>query len=157
MTRITNFGRKRTYVQAGFTDDAHVEEPQASTSTLQSESHSHGQSPPTKKRKRTKKPKVYGASDDNGGESARSPEGEAQADSQRNVAPKNMLKGQRKTKGRSTIANKCRFILKAFSPARSCPTLRGKTPEANCRKICRHDLFCMSPEGARCKGLSDYT
>ena len=63
MTRVTNFGRKRTYVAAGF-----ASEPQESTSTPQ-ESHNAvdigdkqetDQPPPKKKRKRTKMSKRDG-------------------------------------------------------------------------------------------------
>jgi zinc finger CCHC domain-containing protein 9 len=107
MTRITNFGRKRTHVQAGFTNDALVEpaEPQASTSTLPSEAEPHGQVPPKKKRKRTEQPDESG---DNDGESARSTEGRVQdavGSEQAKVAPKTKLKGQRKIKSRSIIAS----------------------------------------------------
>ncbi|KAJ7109442.1 hypothetical protein C8R44DRAFT_802528 [Mycena epipterygia] len=50
MTRITNFGIKRTYVQAGFADAAAVEEPVASEPA----SEAQPVPPPKKKRKRTK-------------------------------------------------------------------------------------------------------
>jgi hypothetical protein len=160
MTRITNFGRKRTYVEAGFANDALVEEPaepQASTSTLPSESQPRDQAPPKKKRKRTKKPKESGGND---GEGAQSTEGKTQdvgSSEQAKPAPKKKPKAQRKTKGRSIIVSKCHSILKAFSSARSCTTLRNETPETDCGEACRHDLFCMSTKRASSKRLPDNT
>ncbi|KAJ6596959.1 hypothetical protein DFH09DRAFT_107080 [Mycena vulgaris] len=50
MTRVTNFGIKRTYVQAGFSETAAVEEPVAAEPT----SEAQPAPPPKKKRKRTK-------------------------------------------------------------------------------------------------------
>lgn len=103
MTRITDFGRKRTHVQAGFPDDsAPVEEsaePQASTSTLPPESQPQDQVPPKKKRKRTKKPKENGddgedlkTQDTGGSETAK-------------VAPKKKPKDKRKIKSISFAAS----------------------------------------------------
>ncbi|OJA20537.1 hypothetical protein AZE42_01601 [Rhizopogon vesiculosus] len=143
MTRVTNFGRKRTYVEAGFTNDALAEEsaePQASTSALPSES---DQAHPKTKRKRTKKPKE---SDGNDGESARSTEGKAQdavGSEQAKVAPKKKPKGQRKTKVRPDPAQRsetrrqkriaerhadttCFACRLKGHPAKDCPTTRNK-------------------------------
>jgi len=63
MTRITNFGRKRTYVEAGFNNDPlegdGVNEPSVGNMEATSkESNLTADAPPPKKRKRTKKPKA---------------------------------------------------------------------------------------------------
>jgi hypothetical protein len=109
MTRITDFGRKRTHVQAGFPDDSEPAqeptEPHASTSTLPSESQPHDQVPPKKKRKRTKKPKENG---DEGGEKAGPSEDKAQDtvnSEAAKVVPKKKLKDKRKPKSRSFAVN----------------------------------------------------
>jgi zinc finger CCHC domain-containing protein 9 len=96
MTRITDFGRKRTHVQAGFPDDSErVEEPaepQASTSTLPSESQPQDQVPPKKKRKRTKKPK------ENGGDGEDLKTEDAGGSETAIAAPKKKAKDKRKQK-----------------------------------------------------------
>lgn len=96
MTRITDFGRKRTHVQAGFHDDSErVEEPaepQASTSTLPSESQPQDQVPPKKKRKRTKKPK------ENGGDGEDLKTEDAGGSETAKAAPKKKAKDKRKQK-----------------------------------------------------------
>jgi zinc finger CCHC domain-containing protein 9 len=109
MTRITDFGRKRTHVQAGFPDDSEPAqeptEPHASTSTLPSESQPHDQVPPKKKRKRTKKPKENG---DESGEKAGPSEDKAQDtvnSEAAKVVPKKKLKDKRKPKSRSFAVN----------------------------------------------------
>ncbi|KAH7913282.1 hypothetical protein BJ138DRAFT_657062 [Hygrophoropsis aurantiaca] len=70
MTRITNFGRKRTYVEAGFSAEAaadselarDVEPSQETTSTHRAADPTDSTSDPSKKkRKRTKKPKADGS------------------------------------------------------------------------------------------------
>lgn len=102
MTRITDFGRKRTHVEAGFEEPI---EPQASTSTLPSESQPHdNQVPPQKKRKRTKKPK------ESGGEGEVEGKGKVEAQDAGDpgtakVEPKKKLKDKRKPKCRSFTAS----------------------------------------------------
>lgn len=60
MTRVTNLGRKRTYIEAGFSHNAEAEDPDRllgndpPASNLDKEA---TDPPPKKKRKRTKKPK----------------------------------------------------------------------------------------------------
>ncbi|KAG1752863.1 hypothetical protein EDB19DRAFT_970532 [Suillus lakei] len=148
MTRITDFGRKRTHVQAGFPDDSEpVEEPaepQASTSTLPSESQQHDQVPPKKKRKRTKKLNENGGE---GGERIVPSEDKAQdaGDSENaKVVPKKKLKDKRKPKARpdpaqrsesrrqKRIAEKyadttCFACRQIGHTARDCPTIRNET------------------------------
>ncbi|KAG0700829.1 hypothetical protein DFH29DRAFT_929889 [Suillus ampliporus] len=146
MTRITNFGRKRTYVEAGFTDDPPVEEPaepQASTSTLPSESQPHDQATPKKKRKRTKKPKE---NSDGSGEGAGSTEDKAKdagGSEKAEIVPKKKLKDKRKPKARpdpiqrsetrrqKRIAERhadttCFACRQKGHAARDCPTTRNE-------------------------------
>ncbi|KAG2132601.1 hypothetical protein BD769DRAFT_1448469 [Suillus cothurnatus] len=147
MTRITDFGRKRTHVQAGFPDDSEPAqeptEPHASTSTLPSESQLHDQVPPKKKRKRTKKPKENG---DDGGEKAGPSEDKAQdtvSSEAAKVVPKKKLKDKRKPKTRpdpaqrsesrrqKRIAEKyadttCFACRSKGHTARDCPTIRNE-------------------------------
>jgi zinc finger CCHC domain-containing protein 9 len=64
MTRITNIGRKRSYVEASFSyegDDLPQEEP---TPTVQEAVAAEDEKPPKKKRKRGKKPKEAAAEPD---------------------------------------------------------------------------------------------
>jgi zinc finger CCHC domain-containing protein 9 len=56
MTRVTNVGRKRTYIEAGFNSDEPVAEPSESVSELKNPT-GNVDLPPKKKRKRTKRPK----------------------------------------------------------------------------------------------------
>lgn len=59
MTRVTNFGRKRKYLEAGFATDlttTSTEQPGANTA----DDDQADAVPPKEKRKRTKKPKVDG-------------------------------------------------------------------------------------------------
>jgi zinc finger CCHC domain-containing protein 9 len=71
MTRITNFGRKRTYVEAGFNTDpvaeSSVNEPSAveNVEVTPKEDSMTVDAPPKKKRKRSKKPKPQ--ADEDGG------------------------------------------------------------------------------------------
>ncbi|KAG1812077.1 uncharacterized protein BJ212DRAFT_469695 [Suillus subaureus] len=142
MTRITDFGRKRTHVQAGFPDNSEpVEEqaePHASTSTLPSESQPHDQVPPKKKRKRTKKPK------ENGDEKADEDKAQDAGSSETaKVVPKKKLKDKRKPKTRpdpaqrsesrrqKRIAEKyadttCFACRRKGHTARDCPTIRNE-------------------------------
>lgn len=62
MTRITSFGRKRTYVEAGFkSDPVEVEEPSTAVedAVMVSKEDNSTIVPPKKKRKRMKKPKAH--------------------------------------------------------------------------------------------------
>ncbi|KAG2154358.1 uncharacterized protein EDB93DRAFT_1239439 [Suillus bovinus] len=142
MTRITDFGRKRTHVQAGFPDDSEpVEpptEPQASTSILPSESQPHDHPvPPKKKRKRTKKPKENGG---DGEDKAQDAGDTGTAELQ--VKPKKKPKDKRKPKTRpdpaqrsesrrqKRIAQKyadttCFACREKGHTARDCPTIRS--------------------------------
>ncbi|KAG1777786.1 hypothetical protein EV702DRAFT_223549 [Suillus placidus] len=141
MTRITDFGRKRTHVEAGFPDDSKpVEEPaepHASTSTLpsaESQPHKSDQVPPKKKRKRTKKPKG------NGDEDKAQDVGDSET---AKVVPKKKLKDKRKPKARpdpaqrsesrrqKRIAEKyadttCFACRQKGHTARDCPTIRNE-------------------------------
>ena len=61
MTRVTNFGRKRTYVQAGFDNEPQVQTASNDTSTQDqdaSASQEIGHEPETKKRKRVRSKKT---------------------------------------------------------------------------------------------------
>jgi zinc finger CCHC domain-containing protein 9 len=65
MTRITNIGRKRTYVEAGFKNAlegaASVHKPTVEENMTATSKEDNGttDAPPKKKRKRTKKPKAH--------------------------------------------------------------------------------------------------
>ena len=76
MTRYTNFGRKRTYVEAGFDNDPKPEPaPEKTVSAVQDAAPSgEGASEPEKKKRkriRGKKPKVPGDGADAGGQQDR--------------------------------------------------------------------------------------
>lgn len=136
MTRITDFGRKRTHVEAGFEEPI---EPQASTSTLPSESQPHDdQVPPKKKRKRTRKSK------ESGGEGEGKDEAQDAGDpGTAKVELKKKLKDKRKPKSRpdpaqrsesrrqKRIAEKyadttCFACREKGHTARDCPTIRNE-------------------------------
>lgn len=60
MTRVTNFGRKRKYLEAGFATDLTTTPSEHSASEVKAVDAGQGDSVHPKKRKRTKKPKTDG-------------------------------------------------------------------------------------------------
>ncbi|KAH7923147.1 hypothetical protein BV22DRAFT_1015989 [Leucogyrophana mollusca] len=108
MTRITNFGRKRSYVEAGFAGEPTPEEisqnsePSRETDAAHKEALNSAEAtpaPPKKKRKRSKKPKGSGVEDKDTGASKDKAEGEVQSDaSQPGEKPKKKALKSRKNK-----------------------------------------------------------
>jgi hypothetical protein len=157
MTRITNFGRKRTYVEAGFNTDPVVGrsvyyEPEAmATSKKDSVT---VDAPPKKKRKRTKKPKPQ-ADEDGGADDAIDRRDDETKDGENSMGT-NTVETKSKVRPNQKKDKKTKGALLAVPPPISlkgrvssscimaCRTIRTQAPETNIGTSGRHYLFCLS-------------
>jgi hypothetical protein len=167
MTRITNFGRKRTYLEAGFDrdcvkDTSILDSQQSSVDAVETGlSDGAPSSRPKKKRKNgNAKAKVLsekGLADSTDVNGIRA-EGDAEAESEEvndtedvpegtipSRKPRSKKEGKAQlSKGQSTLRY-CGYPLVDMNTFfRSCAEVRAQTTKANSPAPCRNYLFCMS-------------
>lgn len=126
MTRITNFGRKRTYVEAGFNSEPSqtTGEIPADVTTTNHKTSGTAESLVLKKRKRTKKPKlpeddagegrlVSCLSNDIGGSGIRSQDDSSMVDATKSTL-ENEVDARRKTKNKKKSAFDLQISIEIF-------------------------------------------